>query len=139
MSFASCSLCGNRIQGKPATAYWAWFLADNKRSAWRQKLCLYCFTTSYLPILQRSSENAADGALCPACGGKSTDEVDAVYLTLYFPKQEAREYELGTDAACAAKLRLVMQQGAIHLEDRAAQMRGPSSEAPDPWAAVELP
>lgn len=138
MSFKLCALCGQRVAGKPAVAYWAWFLADNRRSAWKQTLCSSCLVTNFRQLLVSSNSTSTDELTCPGCGGGSQGDLDPVYLTLYVPKRESLEYELALCAACAAKIRGTMQTGAVQLEDRGAQMRGPSSESPDPWSELEL-
>jgi hypothetical protein len=128
-----CSICGKRTAGKLASAYWAWFLADESRTAWKQRLDADCLIETYGSLLQSSSTDLTDDSTCAVCGGSLMDDLDPVFLTLYLPKQPAREYAVGLDAACAAKVRASMQQGAERLEDRST--RGPSPSAPrsDPF------
>jgi len=53
--------------------------------------------------------------------------LDPIYLNLYLPKQDAREFALTTCGSCAAKLRISLQQGATKLPNRDGQSRGDSS------------
>lgn len=137
VSFRPCSICEQRFPGKPAAVYAAWFKADGVRIGWKQRLCPGCFSAAYLALLKAANSNGADADTCPSCGQSNSDDLDPIYLTLYLPKQPEREYELATDAACAAKLRLVLQQGADRLEDRSASGRGPTTST-TVWDAVEL-
>jgi hypothetical protein len=138
MSRFPCSLCSARIMGKPASLYWAWFLADDTRNAWKQRLCIECFSQTFLPILQTINSDSMDAFTCPACGGSSETDLDAVYLNLFLPKQEMREFELNTDAACAAKIRGNIVDHGERLPNRGVEVRGPSSLPQDPWADLEL-
>lgn len=136
MAFQPCSMCGQRKPGKQASAYWAWFLADGSRTAWRQRLDAECLVETYASLLQSSNTDSTDEPTCVGCGGTLTDDWDPVFLTLYLPRQEVREYEIPMCAACAASRRVTMQHGAERLADR--QVRGPSPSAtgPDPFAAL---
>jgi hypothetical protein len=138
MSIRPCSLCKQRVPGKLATSYNAWFLADGKRICYRQRLCLPCLTTTFGTILRNSNSTSTDTATCPACGGSSETDSDPVFITLYLPKQDPREYELDLDAACAAKTRGAMQDGGELLADRQAQGEGPQAPQPSPWDDLEL-
>ena len=128
------SLCGARKPGKLASAYWAWFLADETRTAWKQRLDAECLTEAYGSLLQKSRSDSMDADTCIACGGSLEGDLDPVFLTLYLPRLEPREYELGTCAACAASLRSIMQTGAEKLEDRSARGPSPSAPASNPFA-----
>lgn len=138
MSLRPCSVCNERVPGKLATAYCAWFLTDGERTAWKQKLCSGCLVEQYKPLLQNGSSTSPGSLTCPGCGGSSETDLDPVYLTLYLPKSEPKEFELSMCAACAAKIRVVMQLGAVKLENREAGLRGPSTSSPDPWSTLEL-
>lgn len=65
--------------------------------------------------------------------------MDPVFLTLYLPKQDVREYELATDAACAAFLRTSIVDKGTKLEDRRGTS-GPPTTGPtdDPWSDLDL-
>lgn len=75
---------------------------------------------------------------CPGCGGTSGTDLDPVFLVLYLPKSDPREFELNTDAACAAKIRGSIVDLGERLENREPESRGPSTPANDPWADLEL-
>lgn len=118
MSLKPCDAHGARIRGKLATCYWAWFNADGERSAWLQRLCAPCLTERMAGLLRMASEASLDLTVCPACGADSSQDLDAIYATVYLPRQEAREYALTTCASCAARLRLLLQENAEKLPDR---------------------
>jgi hypothetical protein len=138
MSIRPCHLCRQRVPGKLSSAYWAWFLADGERVAWRQRLCMPCLTNHFLPILRNASSTSMDVSTCPACGGSSESDSDPVFLVLYLPKTDPKEFELNTFAACAAKTRGSIFELGERLPNRQAEVRGPSSDALDPWAELEL-
>jgi len=112
-------------------------MADGNRTAWKQRLDADCLVATYGSLLGKSNSDSTDDDTCVACGGTSASDWDPVFLNLYLPKQEVREYELHTCAACAAKLRITMQQGAERLEDRST--RSPSPSAPSTDAFANLP
>ena len=139
MSIRPCSICKRRVPGKLATSYNAWFLANGQRIAYRQRLCLPCLSTSYRALFQASATSTlTETPTCPGCGGESEKDSDPVFITLYLPKQEPREFELNFDAACAAKTRGVMSEGAELLADRQASGEGPQAPQPSPWDDLEL-
>ena len=127
MSVRPCSFHGQRIDGKLASLYSAWFLADGSRTAWKQLLCAPCVREVLGPLFRAASANNQDVAACPACGSDSSSDLDPIYLNLYLPKQDAREFALTTCGSCAAKLRISLQQGATKLPNRDGQSRGDSS------------
>lgn len=133
-----CSLCKERSREKLATQYNAWFVADGSRICYRQTLCPSCFVETYKGLLQSSNSISTDNATCPACGGESETDSDPVYITLYLPKQEQQDFALDFDAACAAKTRGVMQEGAVLLADRQTQGRSSGAPEPSPWDELEL-
>lgn len=67
-------------------------------------------------------------------------ETDAtpVFLVLYLPKSDPREYELALDAACAALLKPTMSEGGELLADRQAVGGGPPNGASSAWDELEL-
>jgi hypothetical protein len=95
--------------------------------------------TTVIPLHAASQEGLLT---CPACGGDSSTDLDGLYCT-FFPRGVGRmSMELATDAACAAQLRIRIQQGAVKLENREPQFGGqdtghqttPSVD----WAALGL-
>jgi predicted RNA-binding Zn-ribbon protein involved in translation (DUF1610 family) len=115
MSFKPCSLHGARIDGKLATLYSAWFRADGERTAWKQSLCAPCVKEVLAPMLAAVGSASQDVSACPACGADSSTDLDPIYLNLYLPKQDGKEFALPTCSSCAAKLRVSLQQGAVKL------------------------
>lgn len=138
MSFRPCSLCGQRKPGKQATAYNAWFDKDEVRIAWKQRLCADCLTETYAEVLKKSSSDSTGADTCVACGGLQPTSSAPVFMTLYLPKQEPREYELVLCADCADTLQSFMTKGAEELEDRSARTRGPTTSPSDPFARIGL-
>lgn len=138
MSPRPCDLCGQRFPGKPASLYWAWYVNGEDRVAWRQRLCQPCLSRHFAQIFRSSNSTSTDGLTCPACGGSSENDLDAVFCVLYLPKQTEREYELNTDAACAAKIRVNIWERGERLPDRSSPGRGPSPDAHSPWDDLDL-
>jgi hypothetical protein len=126
----ACSVHGARVQGKLCTFYWAWFTADGNRYACKQRLCIECAQATFIELLKKARANTEDVAACPACGSSSANDMDPIYLTVYAPHQEPREYALTTCAMCAANIRMNAQQGCERLPDR--QANGGGSGAPTP-------
>lgn len=128
MSVYPCSVCKGRKPGKLASAYWAWFLADGSRSAWKLRYCLVCAPESLSVLLNDSPAMAADSTVfaCIACGASSETDSDPIYCTLYLPGKEPMEYALQLDSACAAKLRIPIVNQGDRLPDRGGVVRGPS-------------
>jgi len=138
MPVPRCSICKERTRAKLATQYNAWFIADGKRICYRQTLCPICLIRTYKGLLQSSNSISTDESTCPACGGSSENDADPVFITLYLPKQEKQDFVLDFDAACAAKTRGVMQEGAILMPDRQAQGNSSGAPEPSPWDELEL-
>lgn len=133
---SACSTCGARPKEKLASAYWAWFNADGVRSARKQRLCIDCVKRIVLPLVPPAPNDPDEPDTCPCCGGVPTDDLDPIYLTLYLPKQEARTFEIGTDAVCASAVRIDASCNAKILPDR----QGPSQLASETaaWDALGL-
>lgn len=138
MSFRPCALCEKRVPGKLASLYWAYWREDDVRSAWRQATCMACLTETFLPLLLKCNGDSMDGSTCLGCGGSLATDLVPVFLTLYLPKQEPREFEMAMCAACAAHLQVSMQRGAEKLPDRRGAASSPTPNAPDAWAALGL-
>ena len=138
MSIRPCSLCAKRVPGKLSSVYWAWFVGDNERIAWKQRLCLPCLGSTFAETLRNAKSASMEDITCPACGGASEADMDPVFCVLYLPKSDPAEYELNLDAACAASLRSNIYGHGERLENRERELRGPSTDSPDPWSALEL-
>jgi hypothetical protein len=133
VSALRCSGCREKRPGKYAAFYWAWFNADRSRSAWKQRFCAPCALANWQPLLLtlNSVNSDSDDYACVSCGASAQQDSDPVYLTLYVPGKDPQEYSITLDAACAASLRVKMQNGAERLPDRGGVVRGPSSHASD--------
>jgi hypothetical protein len=118
MSLKPCSFHGARIDGKLATLYSAWFRSDGERTAWKQSLCAPCVREVLAPMLKGVSDTSSDVSACPACGIDSSQDLDPIYLNLYLPRLDPKEYALPTCSSCAAKLRVSLQRGAMKLPNR---------------------
>jgi hypothetical protein len=67
------------------------------------------------------SDDNPNVSACPACGSDASTDLDPIYLTLYLPKQDPREFALSTCGPCAVSLRGSLQQGAMRLPERNGQ------------------
>ncbi len=139
MSVFPCSSCRQRKPGKLATAYWAWFLADGERSAWKLRYCPGCAQEHLLTLLTalREMGEISDVFACISCGSSAQTDSDPMYLTLYLPGKEPQEYALQLDGACAARLRTPITTHGERLADRGGLVRGPSPSI-SAWDALGL-
>jgi hypothetical protein len=139
VSVYPCSVCGGRKPGKLASAYWAWFLADGSRSAWKLRYCLGCASESLSILLNPSLQQGGslDVFACISCGASAEEDSDPIYCTLYLPGKEPAEFALQLDSACAAKLRIPITSHGDRLLDRGGVTRGPSSST-SAWDALGL-
>lgn len=137
VSVFPCSGCGQRKPGKFASLYWAWFLADQSRSAWRQRLCPECFRDRCWELFKNAVENTETCSVCHTLPG---DSVDPIYVTVYIPKKEPAELVLPTCAACAVPIRNAASERAQRLVDRGVGVRGPSTSQAltSAWDAIGL-
>jgi hypothetical protein len=128
MSVYPCSVCRQRRPGKIAAAYWAWFLEDGSRSAWKMRYCLECAQESLSVLLSASLPQGTESTVfdCISCGASAVQDSDPMYCTLYLPGKEPTEYALQLDGACAAKLRIPITAQGERLPDRGGVVRGPS-------------
>jgi hypothetical protein len=135
VSVYPCSSCKQRRPGKLASAYWAWFMADGNRSAWKSRVCASCAPDCYRLLLQPSvAEGSTDVFACISCGQSTSADSDPIYVTLYLPKMEPQEYALQMDGACAAKARIEIQTWSERLPDRGGVVGGPPHDD-TVWAA----
>lgn len=139
MAIYPCSVCKGRKPGKQASAYWAWFVADGSRSAWKLRYCLACAPESLSVLLNASPAAAGDSGVfaCIACGASAEEDSDPIYCTLYLPGKEPMEYAVQLDGACAAKLRIPITTLGERLPDRGGVVRGPSPSN-TAWDALGL-
>lgn len=139
MSKYACSVCHGKVLGKIAVGYWAWFDAKGQRSAWKVRYCVECATKNlrFLFILPPQVSESMDIFTCALCGAGIQDDSDPVWLTLYVPGQEPREWELQLDGPCAVRIRAPLVSSGEKLADRSSQVRGPSSLT-SAWDALGL-
>jgi len=139
VSVYPCSVCKQRKPGKLASAYWAWFLADGERSAWKLRYCPGCAVEHLSKPLNalREMGETSEVFACVMCGADSSQDSDPIYLTLYLPGKEPMEYALQLDGACAARLRIPITTQGDRLADRGGVVRGPSPLA-STWDALGL-
>ena len=139
MSVYPCSVCRQRKPGKLASAYWAWFVADGSRSAWKLRYCPGCALENLSAVLNRLREmgETSEVFACVSCGADAATDSDPIYLTLYLPGKEPTEYALQLDSACAATLRIPITTHGERLEDRGGVVRGPSPST-SAWDALGL-
>lgn len=135
-----CSACGERAPGKLANCTFAYWNAANERSAWRQHLCIACYASQYVNVLQA----AMDAPLaCPMCHSDPGEQLDPCYVTLFLPTIGKSQHELATCAPCAVELRNRAQVGARKLDDRRLQSGGqdpgPQTDtAANAWAQLGI-
>lgn len=139
MSVFPCSVCRQRKPGKLATAYWAWFLADGSRSAWKVRYCPDCAADALSKLFNKLRQMDGKSGVfdCVSCGRDSTGSSDPIYVTLYLPGKEPMEVALQLDAACAALLRIPIGEVGERLPDRGGVVRGPSPSI-TAWDALGL-
>lgn len=139
MSVFPCSVCRQRKPGKLASAYWAWFLDDGSRSAWKLRYCPACAADSLQLLLAASpaSDGSSNVFACVSCGADASEDSDPIYCTLYLPGKEPMEYAVQLDTACAAKLKTPIMAAGERLPDRGGVVRGPSPTV-SAWDALGL-
>lgn len=128
MSVFPCSCHGQRRPGKLAAAYWAWFLADGARSAWKVRYCPVGAREHLQLLLSDTSpaRESEDVFACVSCGSSTAEDSDPIYCTLYLPSKEPMEYAVQLCSACAAKVRIPIVEMGTRLPDRGGVVRGPS-------------
>jgi len=135
----SCSYCGQRQREKMAQMY-IWWYVNEDRVSYKLHTCSGCLVERWQKILQTSSSTSTDADTCIGCGGSLESDDSPVYLNLYLPKQEAREFELDFDAQCVATICVDTSEFGSKLADRGSRGEGPRSSAPQPsaWDSLEL-
>lgn len=135
MALHPCSHCGQRVPGKIASSYNAWFTDDQTRVAYKQRFCIDCLGAQLVPVLKKELAREKGDTSCIECGGKTSGNTDCAFVTLYLPKAEAREVCILYCGECAPTIHAALSIGADRLEDRGVGVRGPlPSEAPD-WGS----
>lgn len=121
MSLKLCSVCRDRIAGKPGTIYWAWSRVDNTRVCYKQSLCVTCFCVNVLPL-----QTEADTPLlaCPLCHADTTHDMDAIFATVCLPGRDCVNVELATCGPCAVNVRNNGMLNAELMPDRGREFGG---------------
>jgi len=138
MALFPCSVCGQRKPGKLAALYNAWFDGQQNRTAYRQRVCLECLQASFVELFKKELGRETDDHACLHCGGNANGNSDAVYCTLYLPKEEPREFALLFCGECSPVVKDAFKTGAEPLADRGVSVRGPSPTAPQWGSALGL-
>ena len=138
MSGYPCSSCGQRVAGRIASAYVAWIKADGERIAYKLRLCFDCVRVNFTPLFTNMRKADPQSlSWCPVCEKETSPaELDPVYLTLYLPKDDPKEYAFQFHAACAARFRGPVASNGIRLADRGGRVRGPSPSESQDWGSV---
>lgn len=145
MALVPCSACRKRVIGKLTSIYIARF-SNQERVAKRTRLCREC-CTEYADTVKAAKPLVGDDGgsgewpeLCSLCGTKAADELDPIYLTIFEPKQEARQLTIPTCSTCSSNLWPQLTVGASQLADRSPSGNGQPSTlgtgegAPSPLA-----
>lgn len=132
MSFRPCSIHGEKINGKLATLYAAWFDDDNTRISYSLKCCAPCLTTLLGSLNVRRLADSSTLAECPICGQDSSTGVWPLYLTIFPPRSEPREYALPTHRSCVTPYFASFAENGTKLPDRF----GSNGQDDQDWSAV---
>jgi hypothetical protein len=121
MSLFPCSSCHERKPGKFSSVTWAWWRADNVRTAHRQRLCVDCYIMNVAGLDSAAREEPLN---CPSCHTDPDDQMDPTYVTSFIPGIGPVRLELATCAPCAVEVRNRALVGAVKLDDRPAEFGG---------------
>lgn len=127
-----CSSCGQR-NGKLATSYNAWVDEEGGRTCYRQRLCVACVTNLVGSLLASASDSSPNVCVCPSCGKDASSDLSPLYLTIYPPKQEPKEFALTTCTSCAKQWRESLSANADLMRDRQGDVGAGAASA---WADV---
>jgi hypothetical protein len=131
VSMYPCSMHGGRVPGKLASVYWRWFNGNGESVGWKQRLCAACSVETLKPLLAHASDPSSDVSVCPACGTDSSQDMEPVYLTVYTPGSESREFQLPICGGCAPTVRATAQTRAERLPDRGGQRGAMAPREPE--------
>ena len=138
MQLTRCSGCLDRPPVRPTQVTWAWRRADGVRTSWRSNLCVGCFASKVAPF---DIEYTAEQRLtCPGCGIDTEDDHDIMYTTSFVPGYGPLRLEAPFCGACAAHLRIWIQEHAQQLEEGSGAAGSPRQAfaGDDTWAALGL-
>jgi len=139
VSMFPCSIHGGRVPGKLASVYWRWFNAEGQSVGWKQRMCSVCSVETLRPLIASASTESQDVSVCPACGSDSSRDMEPMFLTVYTPGSESREFQLPICSGCAPAVRAKAETRAERLPDRGGQRgamapREPEDPFGDLWA-----
>jgi hypothetical protein len=134
VSIRPCSIHGRQISGKLATLYSSWPDSEGQWKRQKQFICAPCLTELLAFLQDGHSEMSLDVCVCPKCGSDSSANLSPIYLWLFPPKREKREYALTTCESCAPSLQGSLLDGSIPLPDRQGFAVGADGPNTDEWA-----
>lgn len=139
VSMYPCSQHGGRVPGKLASVYWRWFDQEGESIGFKQRLCSACAKDGLRSLLAHASGESTDVSVCPVCGSDSSKDMEPVYLTVYTPGSEGREFQLPICSGCAASVHATAMKGSERLPDRgrsrgAMAPREPEDPFEDLWS-----
>lgn len=129
VSVYPCSNCGQRAPGRMAALYAAWFVSEGERVCYRERLCAACVTIVRDSLLVSVSDSSPNVSVCPLCGEDSSTNMSPLYLTIYLPKQEAREFALTTCTSCVSPYLASFAEKGDKMADRGGGQVGAAAAA----------
>jgi predicted RNA-binding Zn-ribbon protein involved in translation (DUF1610 family) len=136
MSMYPCSNCGQKPVGKIATSYANWFDKNGVQQGWKQWLCAPCLTVLVGSLKAGLSADPSILTVCPMCGKDASPQPIGIWLSIYPPKQEAREFALTMCESCGPKLQELLQAGGERLRGGDAGARAPASNPNKEWGEI---
>ena len=116
MSLVRCRSCNERCDQRPIGVYWAWFPEPGHRISYFQRICTACYAAKVLPL--DISYAGVDELHCPGCGIVTEKDYDSVWTTSFPGKQGQLDTESPFCNACAAHMRIWVQEHADRTEPR---------------------
>ena len=127
MSLFPCSVHGAHVPGKLATVFARWNDSNGEFVGWKLRICASCLTTVMGSLTEHLLSDSSTLVLCPACGTDSSAQLQPLYLFVYAPKLQPREYALTTCESCATSWQGSFEGYGEKLPDRKV---GAGAEAP---------
>jgi hypothetical protein len=133
VSTRPCSIHGQRVNGKLATFYNRWVGAEGTWKRYKQWLCAHCATDLLAHLRAGLSETSPELFVCSVCGSPISEIGSSVYLTVYPPRSESREYALTICPSCSQPAVASLQDGAVELPNRPGFDVGASGPNTEEW------
>ena len=127
MSLQKCSGCQERKPGKYANVTVAWWNAENKRLAYRMRLCRDCYLEAINDVQINVHENEFS---CPYCHTEPGDDMNPTYITAFLPNYGKLQLECATCAQDSIILRSFAVEKGELLQDLEVGGLGPSPQTP---------